>query len=166
MKKTAAMVLLSAMTIYYVLREVTRLKLPKHMCGHPVIFEENFLREDVARSLRDLTKEMKTFPTNVNDLKFYKTEHEHIGEATEITTNGTCDHPFLVPSIERSKCVIPGRIDIGKWNRLLTLKHTQHLTLLFFFNRKTLDTLGRSERNQGILQEYDFQNSKFWTIQL
>ena len=160
------MVLLSAMTIYYVLREVTRLKLPKHMCGHPVIFEENFLREDVARSLRDLTKEMKTFPTNVNDLKFYKTEHEHIGEATEITTNGTCDHPFLVPSIERSKCVLPGRIDIGKWNRLLTLNTYSISRFFFFSNRKTLDTLGRSKRNQGILQEYDFQNSKFWTIQL
>ena len=105
--------MMSAMAMVYLLREFTVLELPEHMCGHPVIFKENFLREDVARSLRDLSKEMRTFPTNVNDLKFYKTKHEHIGEAIEMV-NGTCDHPFLVPSVEGTQCVLPGRIDIGK----------------------------------------------------
>lgn len=84
------------------------------MTGHPVYFQNNFLSKDVAEGLRNLTKNMKTFPTNVNDLKFYTTKHEHIGEAINISKNGVCDHPFLVPSVQRTHCVLPGRIDIGK----------------------------------------------------
>jgi hypothetical protein len=45
----------------------------------------------------ELVKEMKDFPTNTNDLKFYKTMHEHIGEARPIAANG-CEHPYLVLS--------------------------------------------------------------------
>lgn len=47
--------------------------LPEHMTGHRVLFRENFLSPETAERLRALTKEMKTFPTNVNDLKFYST---------------------------------------------------------------------------------------------
>ena len=108
-----AVIAIAVMTIYGI-RYATRLRLPDHMTAHPVIFQENFLSPQVAKSLRDLSKKMRTFPTNVNDLKFYTTKHEHIGEAREISSNGTCDHPFLVPSVNRTHCVLPGRIDIGK----------------------------------------------------
>jgi hypothetical protein len=46
--------------------------------------------------------------------QFYKTRHEHIGEAQPLTAEGTCAHPFLVPSVNRTACVLPGRMDVGR----------------------------------------------------
>src|SRR4051794_17940187 len=46
--------------------------------------------------------------------QFYKTLHEHIGEAIPIGSDGLCSHPYLVPSMDRKQCVLPGRIDIGR----------------------------------------------------
>jgi len=39
--------------------------------------------------------------------------HEHIGEA-EPMIDGQCTHPFLVPDYNRTQCVIPGRLDVGR----------------------------------------------------
>eukprot|EP01127_Copromyxa_protea_P006386 TRINITY_DN1621_c0_g1_i2.p1 TRINITY_DN1621_c0_g1~~TRINITY_DN1621_c0_g1_i2.p1 ORF type:complete len:376 (+),score=59.96 TRINITY_DN1621_c0_g1_i2:536-1663(+) len=61
-----------------------------------------------------MVKTMKDFPTNNADLKFYKTMHEHIGEAQPIGANNTCEHPFLVPSPDKTLCILPGRIDVAR----------------------------------------------------
>ena len=88
--------------------------IPAHMLGNPVAFQTDILAVETAASLRQSMKEFGNFPTNLNDLKFYQTKHEHIGEARPIGPDGACDHPFLVPSSNRSLCVLPGRIDIGR----------------------------------------------------
>jgi hypothetical protein len=88
--------------------------IPDHMMNTFVFYERDLLSEDVAAELRNLTKTMKTFPTNLSDLKFYKTTHEHIGEATPLEADGSCANPFLMASIEKTKCVLPGRIDVGR----------------------------------------------------
>lgn len=85
-----------------------------HMLGNTVAFQPDILSADAAASLRRLMKDFGTFPTNVNDLRFYNTSREHIGEARPIGPDGKCDHPFLVPSQDRSLCVLAGRIDIGR----------------------------------------------------
>lgn len=84
------------------------------MLNSKVIYERDLLSEDVAAELRNLTKHMKTFPTNLSDLKFYKTTHEHIGEATALEADGSCANSFLMASINKTECVLPGRVDVGK----------------------------------------------------
>jgi hypothetical protein len=69
------------------------------MLNSKVVYERDLLSEDVANELRILTKYMKTFPTNLSDLKFYNTTHEHIGESTPLESDGSCANPFLMNSI-------------------------------------------------------------------
>ncbi len=57
---------------------------------------------------------MKAFPTNKRDTEFYKTKREHVGEAQPAEPDGSCAHPFLVPSLDGTECVLAGRIDIGR----------------------------------------------------
>ena len=89
------------------------LRLPAHMLG-PAVYEEGLLSVAQAATLRSLVKQIKDYPTNTNDLSFYKTRHEHIGEAQPIEAGGACADPFLVPNGNRTLCVLPGRIDIAR----------------------------------------------------
>eukprot|EP00013_Stygamoeba_regulata_P016410 CAMPEP_0177675650 /NCGR_PEP_ID=MMETSP0447-20121125/27322_1 /TAXON_ID=0 /ORGANISM="Stygamoeba regulata, Strain BSH-02190019" /LENGTH=434 /DNA_ID=CAMNT_0019184067 /DNA_START=33 /DNA_END=1337 /DNA_ORIENTATION=- len=92
-----------------------RVNLPDHLLGHVATTLPDFLDSETADELVDLMKQMKVFPTNSNDLKFYKTVHEHIGEAVPIGDNGRCDmHPYFVPNVNRTLCLLPGRIDVGR----------------------------------------------------
>ena len=55
------------------------------------------------------------FPCNTDDVKFYRTAREDIGEAIPLTDESdSCKHPYLVPNVNRKACVLPGRIDIGR----------------------------------------------------
>eukprot|EP00466_Bigelowiella_natans_P000198 jgi/Bigna1/66142/fgenesh1_pg.1_\ len=69
--------------------------IPPHLLGHQAEFQEGLLSETLGDRLMDLLKEMKQFPTNAQDLSFYNTTHEHIGEARALSANGTCSHPYL-----------------------------------------------------------------------
>lgn len=51
---------------------------------------------------------------NLSDLKFYKTIHEHVGEAMPLEADGSCSNPFLMPSVNRTECILPGRVDVGR----------------------------------------------------
>jgi hypothetical protein len=89
-------------------------QMPEHLLHHPIDVIPNMLSESVGDELMDLIKKMKDFPTNTNDLQFYKTKHEHIGEAVPIGSDGKCSHPYLIPSQSKKECVLPGRIDIAR----------------------------------------------------
>ena len=83
------------------------------MRGHPVLFDPAVMPADVADELVSLMERLGEFRTHAADLKFYHTTHEHIGEATPLL-GGRCEHPYLVPSSDRSSCVLPGRIDVAR----------------------------------------------------
>ena len=87
--------------------------IPPHML-QTAYFQEELLSRSSASDLLSLMKKMRDFPTNVNDVLFYKATHEHIGEAVPLARNGTCADPFLVPNSDRTLCVLPGRIDVGR----------------------------------------------------
>eukprot|EP00040_Diaphanoeca_grandis_P025327 m.140115 g.140115 ORF g.140115 m.140115 type:complete len:470 (-) comp30103_c0_seq1:346-1755(-) len=88
--------------------------IPPHMLHHSVHYQEGLIPVAAAKELLSLVKTMKTYPTNVADVKFYPTLREHVGEAVP-PVNDRCDmHPFLVHSADKTKCVLPGRIDVGK----------------------------------------------------
>lgn len=61
-------------------------------------------------------REMKYFPSNMDDLRTigFVPKHEHIGEAVPIGEDGSCAHKYLAPNINRTHCILPQRIDIGK----------------------------------------------------
>ena len=100
--------------------------IPEHLLGHTLIYQRNLIKEDTAIQLRELMKEMKVFPSNIAaDLKNqqeaqsqssndHNNSNEDIGEGTPLQEDGSCDHPFLVPNLARTKCILPGRIDVGK----------------------------------------------------
>lgn len=58
-----------------------------------------------AVELRRLAREYKTFPTNNADTTFYKTDHEHIGEAEPMTSDDICEHRYLVPDTTKTYVV-------------------------------------------------------------
>lgn len=43
----------------------------------------------------------------------FKPLYEHIGEGMAINAKGYCDHGFLFPSIDKTTCILPQRVDIG-----------------------------------------------------
>lgn len=109
--QSAAAVLLAAIIL---LNLKHRAHLPNHLLHHKVIYVPELLSSDAASELTTLLKSMAEFPTNVNDLKFYQTLHEHIGEAQPIGEKGVCEHPYLVPSSNKTHCILPGRVDVGR----------------------------------------------------
>jgi len=92
----------------------TRVSLPAHMINNPSVFLENLITPEQGDTLMNLAKEMKEFPVNAADLKFYHTRHEHIGEAEPLPEDGICEHPYMIPSVNGTHCILPGRIDIGR----------------------------------------------------
>ena len=59
------------------------LELPPHLRNTTARFEADLLDEPTAARLRALLKRLgrEGLPSNTQDLKFYTTVHEHIGEA-------------------------------------------------------------------------------------
>eukprot|EP01006_Ploeotia_vitrea_P008991 TRINITY_DN21244_c0_g1_i1.p1 TRINITY_DN21244_c0_g1~~TRINITY_DN21244_c0_g1_i1.p1 ORF type:complete len:432 (+),score=33.61 TRINITY_DN21244_c0_g1_i1:30-1325(+) len=94
------------------MKNIPRVELPEHMLHHKAHFVPDMISPDAGKRLIKLLYKMGEFPSNANDLKFYETKYEHIGEAEPF--HGTCDHPFLVPNINKTHCILPGRIDIAR----------------------------------------------------
>lgn len=107
LSKIGIVVLIAYIAAQFVNRSAS---LPPHLLNHKLLVIPELIPEDVsttaiqifqltisksADKLLQLVKDMKDFPSNAADLKFYKTKHEHIGEA-QPAVNGACEHPFLV----------------------------------------------------------------------
>lgn len=78
------------------------------------VYDAELLGKDDAAALRNLTKRMGSFECNTADVKYYTTEYDNVGEAVPLQNGENCDHRYLVPSIDRKHCILPGRIDIGR----------------------------------------------------
>lgn len=113
-------VALLALCVFPLLRYwPARNNIPEHLLNHPVFVKENLIPPSIGEELIDLIKaigedQYKGFPTNAADTLFYKTEHDHVGEAVPLTSTGRCDHPYLIPNNDRTLCTLAGRIDIGR----------------------------------------------------
>ena len=82
---------------------IRRNKLPGHLLGHKIYIEKQLLKPEVGRELVDLVDSIglkKGYPTNTADVKFYHTEHEHIGEAikAKVMPDGRviCDNSMTI----------------------------------------------------------------------
>ena len=99
------------------LKEFRGLLPPSHLSGHQIYYERNLISEELGSSLRELIfaiGETEGFHSNTQDLRHYSTKHEHIGEAAPIGPCKKCENPLMVPSINGTECIIPGRLDIGR----------------------------------------------------
>mmetsp|Transcript_3836 Transcript_3836/g.4420 ORF Transcript_3836/g.4420 Transcript_3836/m.4420 type:complete len:304 (+) Transcript_3836:71-982(+) len=90
-----------------------RYMLPVWLSGHPVHFEENLVPAKAAEEMFKYLKDVGVLYTNAADTKWYDVTYEDVGEA-EPMINGRCADPFLVPNKNRTACVLPGRVDVGR----------------------------------------------------
>lgn len=94
-----------------------RSAIPTHLRNHPVSVIKGLIPPETGHNLRSAIKTLgedeEGFPDVAKGVG--KTPwNEHIGEATPLSPDGTCSHPFLVPNANRTQCVLPGRIDVGR----------------------------------------------------
>jgi hypothetical protein len=78
---------------------------------------DEFLSHGHFDSLNSIIRDMRDFPSNIDaDLQTggFVAKHEHIGEAEPIGEGGVCNHPFLVPNLAKTECILPQRVDIGR----------------------------------------------------
>jgi hypothetical protein len=110
------MAVVYAAIVWEILHKYPRNRIPSHMLGHPAKWIEDFIDPGTHEELLELMKTLAVFPSNKEDLASigFKPTHEHVGEAVPIGPNGTCSHKFLLPNIDRTLCILPQRIDIGR----------------------------------------------------
>lgn len=89
-------------------------RIPRHMLQNEATVIPDLLSEQDSSALMGLMKELGDLPSNVADTKYYTARREHVGEAVPLAVGASCPHPFMVPSVNRSECVLAGRIDIGR----------------------------------------------------
>jgi len=90
--------------------------IPSHMKGKETTMLSNLLTVDQSSALNDLLKDFKILPSNLADSKVTRPKHEHIGEAMPVQDPplSLCPHPYMVPDLNRTHCILANRIDIGR----------------------------------------------------
>jgi hypothetical protein len=105
-----------AAALYALLGPAAAPSLPPHLLGHPVRYFPALLSAATRAELMNLTRALGELPGVTSAESSYAMTHEHIGEGLDhpAAADGTCAHPFLVPSADGRMCILPGRIDVGR----------------------------------------------------
>lgn len=111
----AASYVILATGVSFWLGSLRRPTIPAHLLNDAIVLKD-LIDEPTFHELRALVRTLgaEGYALNTNDLKAYTTEHEHIGEAVPMPSDGKCADVFMVPSLNRTHCILPGRIDIGR----------------------------------------------------
>jgi hypothetical protein len=90
--------------------------LPPHLLGHPVVVLPDLLDATQQAELLSLAHEIGSFGSVTGAENSYNMTHEDIGEglAHPARVDGGCSHAFLVPSKNTKRCILPGRVDVGR----------------------------------------------------
>lgn len=108
-----AVVLAGAAYVY--VRLVSQPVIADHLLNLPLAVVDELLSDGEAQALLEFARrDVKRFDNIAKDNNFYTMQHEHVGEAVPIGSDGKCAHPFLVPSAKRTHCVLPGRFDVAQ----------------------------------------------------
>ena len=104
----------------------TRLQIPPHLMGHPMIDRLDFLDDETVEDLLAMTRGLGSIPgvarnidaNNKHSQKLFADfgkRNNHMGEASPYdAANKRCEHPLLIPDAEKKECVFPGRIDVAR----------------------------------------------------
>jgi hypothetical protein len=92
-----------------------RVDIPSHLINHPIIDLENFLSEQTVDDLLQLTRDFGIITTAAREYDSYTALRDNIGEAVPFNkTSGKCPDAFLMPNGDKTSCVFPGRVDVGR----------------------------------------------------
>ena len=109
----SALVLLVGLLLGSALRAAS---IPAHLTQHEVLVMPSLLDADTQAGLMSLARELGTFGSVTGAENTYEMRHEDIGEGSEnpAREDGSCAHPFLLPSRDGKRCILPGRVDVGR----------------------------------------------------
>lgn len=115
-QKLSVPILVAILSIIYfkgrsILKYGQRINIPHQLLDHTTYYYPSFIPEDTGRKLNELIRQMQNYTTNVVAGSF--SVHEDIGEG-EPLVGDVCTNSFLIPNSDKSKCILPQRIDIGK----------------------------------------------------
>ena len=107
---------LLAVALALAVRFIPRADVPQHLAGHPVFEQDELIPKETRLKLLQNIRDMKTFMSNIDTAKSSGViaTHDHIGEAIPINADGTCSHQYLFPNNDRTRCILPERIDVGR----------------------------------------------------
>lgn len=93
-----------------------RVEIPAHLSNHAAFSETDLVPEALARDLQRVIVQMGEFPSNVHSSRGtgFSPTHAHIGEAVPLSAEGDCEHALLSPNPQRTACILPDRVDVGK----------------------------------------------------
>ena len=93
-----------------------RPNIPTHMKHHETTLISDLLSHSASQDLNSMLKDFVSLSSNLADSNVTKPVHEHIGEAAPVQSPPLplCPHPFMVPDLSRTSCILANRIDIGK----------------------------------------------------
>ena len=112
-KAYVSVVLVALVASAAVMFGLPREDLPVHMLGHECTHTPNLITEAQGDELMRVAKDIGEFQTNTRSAVVKSVTYEHIGEAQPLGPDG-CPHPLLVPNLNRTHCIFPGRVDVGK----------------------------------------------------
>jgi len=111
---------LAALASIFAVKPIRQLALqpdiPSHMVSQSTTLIPELLTIEQQGELVELMKDFGSLPSNLADSKVTMPQHEHIGEAVPIQSEPLplCPHPYMIPNINRTLCILANRIDIGR----------------------------------------------------
>lgn len=93
-----------------------RIVVPEHLANHKLFVEPKLISPTLRLELMEIVKEMKEFYNNVDQTKAqgFTPTHAHIGEAEPLVAGEKCSNTLLYPNANKTLCLFPDRVDIGK----------------------------------------------------
>lgn len=92
-----------------------RQAIPPHLLHHPFIENKEFFDESMVDALLQMTRDGGFIPSASREYDSYKVVHDNIGEAVPFNKSlGKCPKTYLMPNGDMTKCVFPGRTDVGR----------------------------------------------------
>jgi hypothetical protein len=95
-----------------------RNRIPSHLMGHTLVDKENFLSPEMVEKLLANTRKSSPIYSTTKEPAVFKTQFDNIGEAVpanlSATGAGRCPHRLLTLDNSGTRCIFPGRIDVGR----------------------------------------------------
>lgn len=90
-----------------------RQRIPDHLINHKLIDTPNFFTEKEVDDLLQFTRDIQEIPPTAREYDSYTPLMDNIGEAVPYVKGTPCP-TYLIPNGNKTKCVFPGRIDVGR----------------------------------------------------
>ncbi|KAI9002110.1 hypothetical protein DFJ74DRAFT_696622 [Hyaloraphidium curvatum] len=119
MRVLAILGVLAAAAAANIGRFVDRTPIPAHLMNHTLVDKENFLSPEIVEELLENTRKASPIFSSTKEPAVFATVEDNIGEAVPATIDPetgakTCPHGLLALDNSGTRCVLPGRVDVGR----------------------------------------------------